>query len=193
MRCWCLLFRSLIWICGVYFFLILFFQEVLFCLKVGFCFRGFFLGSFQILLDLDIQRIDLRFFFFVYLGFGDRLLSEVKKLVSKDVKIRVGVCWGLGLGVIGFLRVWSVYGMVFFLVLFKFFGQLSLYRYCQMVFCFYVYFEVCQKGGFIFIFFFYKRRVCLIFRCGRVLGLGFYMWFFRGINNDRRLVFIVFL
>lgn len=30
------------------------------------------------------------------LGFGDRLLSEVKKLAPKDVKIRVGAYWRLG-------------------------------------------------------------------------------------------------
>lgn len=35
-------------------------------------------------------------FFSAHLGFGDRLLSEVKKLAPKDVKIRVGAYWRSG-------------------------------------------------------------------------------------------------
>lgn len=38
----------------------------------------------------------MRFSLPAYSGFGDRLLSEVKKLAPKDVKIRVGVCQGVG-------------------------------------------------------------------------------------------------
>lgn len=37
----------------------------------------------------------------VFTGFGDRLLSEVKKLAPKDVKIKVrlwGVLWDAGAG-----------------------------------------------------------------------------------------------
>lgn len=40
------------------------------------------------------QGTDVRFSLPAYSGFGDRLLSEVKKLAPKDVKIRVGVCRG---------------------------------------------------------------------------------------------------
>lgn len=42
------------------------------------------------------QGIDVRFSLLAYSGFGDRLLSEVKKLAPKDVKIRVGACQGVG-------------------------------------------------------------------------------------------------
>lgn len=50
----------------------------------------------KLLLGLDAQRIDLKFSFCAHSGFGDRLLSEVKKLAPKDVKIRVGAwrVWG---------------------------------------------------------------------------------------------------
>lgn len=45
------------------------------------------------MLGSKAQRIDLRVSFSAHSGFGDRLLSEVKKLAPKDVKIRVGACW----------------------------------------------------------------------------------------------------
>lgn len=38
----------------------------------------------------------MRFSLLAHSGFGDRLLSEVKKLAPKDVKIRVGACQGVG-------------------------------------------------------------------------------------------------
>lgn len=43
----------------------------------------------------------MRFSCLAHSGFGDRLLSEVKKLAPKDVKIRVGAWWGLALGLRG--------------------------------------------------------------------------------------------
>lgn len=82
-------------------------QEAPPCSKVGLCSWGPSQGSFQILLSLDAQRTDLRFSFPAHSGFGDRLLSEVKKLAPKDVKIRVGTWCGLGLGGTGPLRVRS--------------------------------------------------------------------------------------
>lgn len=36
------------------------------------------------------ERLTLHGVFLSFVGFGDRLLSEVKKLAPKDVKIRVG-------------------------------------------------------------------------------------------------------
>lgn len=57
------------------------------------------------MLGLDAQRIDLSFSVPTHSGFGDRLLSEVKKLAPKDVKIRVGARCGRGLGGAGPPRV----------------------------------------------------------------------------------------
>lgn len=189
MRCWCLPSRSLTWTCGAHFSLTLSFQEAPPCSKVGLCSRGPSPGSFQILLDPDTQRIDSRLSFPVHSGFGDRLLSEVKKLAPKDVKIRVGACWGLGLGVTGPPRVWSAHGMASPPALPKLFGQPSLYRHCQMAPCFHAHPEVCQRGGPILTLPLHKRRAGLIPRCGRVLGSGPHMCSFRGTNNDRRLAF----
>ena len=83
--------RSQTWIYGVHCFPTLSSQEVLPCSKVGLssrdptgigCPKNSTVGLFF--------PISFVFFFFFFLGFGDRLLSEVKKLAPKDVKIRVG-------------------------------------------------------------------------------------------------------
>lgn len=162
--------RSLTWTCGAHSFLTLSSREAPPYSKVGLCSWGPSPGSFQILLGLDAQRIDFKFSFSAHSGFGDRLLSEVKKLAPKDVKIRVGVWRGLGQGGIGLPRVHSA----------TWYGHPSssaqgfqVARSIQALpdgSCSHADPEVCQRRGPILILHLQKRGAVLVSRCDRVLG-----------------------
>lgn len=162
MRCWCLPSRSLTWTCGARFSLTLSSQEAPPCSKVGLCFWGPSPVSFQILLHLAAQRIHLRFSFPAHSGFGDRLLSEVKKLAPKDVKIRVrawqgGAGWNWASKSPKSPMVWPP------LQLCPSFSGSQGYTGTARQLCFHTDPDVCQRRGPILTLHLCKRR-------GRVLG-----------------------